>query len=90
MNFKILIDVERCKGCAYCVNACTKAVLKMSRRMNSKGYHVPTVDKPDACIGCRNCTSMCPDTAIRISSVLYHEGSVDKKESRNVKKHHAV
>lgn len=66
MNFKILIDKERCKGCELCVSACTHVVLKMADGLNSKGYHFAKIQEPEACTGCQQCAQMCPDAAIEI------------------------
>lgn len=68
MKFTLFIDRERCKGCILCINACAKAVLKMSKKLNSKGFHYPETVKPENCIGCKNCAIMCPDAAIEIES----------------------
>jgi 2-oxoglutarate ferredoxin oxidoreductase subunit delta len=46
----VSINVERCKGCAFC--------------FNSKGYHPPHVVAPDKCSGCDLCGMYCPDFAI--------------------------
>jgi 2-oxoglutarate ferredoxin oxidoreductase subunit delta len=69
MNFKVLIDSERCKGCEYCVEACLHSVLKMSKSLNSRGNHFPENEQAEACTGCKRCVSMCPDMAIRIRLV---------------------
>ena len=66
MKARVSIDKERCKGCELCVEICRKAVLKMSKLLNSKGYHYVEVVAPDECNGCRECSQICPDTAVEI------------------------
>jgi len=78
MNFKILIDEERCKGCMYCIEACPQSVLIMSKNMNSKGYHFPEVVREETCNGCRRCASMCPDMAIKIRKIRAETHSTGK------------
>ncbi len=69
----VSIDVERCKGCGFCVAFCPLGVLRMSTRFNAKGYHYPEVADGDKCTGCGLCGMYCPDFAIfgaRSSGVL--------------------
>ena len=61
---KVVILVERCKGCAFCVEFCPTDVLALSNAFNSKGYHPPYVVKPEKCSGCDLCGMYCPDFAI--------------------------
>lgn len=58
------IDVERCKGCGFCVAFCPTHVLEMSKQFNKKGYHPPEVVDADACTACDLCGMYCPDFAI--------------------------
>jgi 2-oxoglutarate ferredoxin oxidoreductase subunit delta len=60
----VTINVERCKGCAFCVEFCPTKVLALSSAFNSKGYHPPHVVAPDQCSGCDLCGMYCPDFAI--------------------------
>ncbi len=55
---------DRCKGCGFCVEYCPRDVLEMSARYNVKGYHPPRAKKPDACVNCHYCETICPDFAI--------------------------
>lgn len=55
---------DRCKGCGFCVEYCPRDVLEMSPRYNVKGYHPPQVKKPDVCVNCHYCETICPDFAI--------------------------
>ncbi len=60
---RILIP-ERCKGCGFCIEFCTKQVLGTAAGFNQKGYHPPEVVKPEACTLCKTCEMICPDFAI--------------------------
>jgi len=66
MKFIITIDEERCKGCALCVSACGRDLLKVSRKLNSKGCHFIEIEREDDCVGCLQCTVICPDAAIEL------------------------
>lgn len=76
---KVTIDRNRCKGCELCVRFCPKQVLAMSREINDKGYFFAQVVNQEACIACRFCGFICPDTAIEIA--LEVEG--EKTEAKN-------
>lgn len=76
MNFNVLIDVERCKGCGYCVAACSSSILTLSTALNSKGMHFAERVDSQGCIGCLKCTSICPDAAIEVEQL--GNGSVRK------------
>lgn len=55
-----------CKGCAYCVELCPKDVYVMSTTYNTQGYALPDVARPEACIACLRCETICPDLALYI------------------------
>ncbi len=61
----IVVDIERCKGCAVCTTACPKNVLSMSKEVNGKGYNYAIKVNGD-CIGCANCAVVCPDGVITV------------------------
>ena len=63
---KIVVDRERCKGCAVCVSACPCSVLALSADVNGKGYQVAFMAVPDACTGCASCGVVCPDSCITV------------------------
>jgi 2-oxoglutarate ferredoxin oxidoreductase subunit delta len=66
MRFKLRIDHERCKGCALCEAACERAVIRMSKKLNSRGQPLAETSDEGRCTGCRQCADVCPDGAIEI------------------------
>lgn len=63
---QVYILLERCKGCAICVEFCPRDVLQISEGMNAKGYHYPEIapGKEEECVHCEFCTLICPEFAI--------------------------
>lgn len=60
----VVIDIQRCKGCAFCVEFCPLGVLAMAAKLNAGGHHYPKVVAADKCSGCDLCGMYCPDFAI--------------------------
>ncbi len=60
----VVISVERCKGCGFCVEFCPPRALKLSEQYNVKGYHPPALISKEMCNGCNMCGLLCPDFAI--------------------------
>jgi len=64
---KVTFDIDKCKGCALCVDACPKKILALAEHtLNVKGYHPVEMKDQAACIGCAFCATMCPDTVITV------------------------
>ncbi|MBQ5395313.1 MAG: 4Fe-4S dicluster domain-containing protein [Alistipes sp.] len=63
---RVVIDVERCKGCGVCISACPCDVLAFSSNVNSKGYNYVEMAKADSCTGCASCGIICPDSCLVI------------------------
>lgn len=61
----VKIDIETCKGCELCIEACPQDSLEMSKGINTKGYHYAVLIK-DNCTGCVNCALVCPDAVITV------------------------
>ena len=66
MAIKFVVDAERCKSCSFCVISCPKKLFSLSETVNSHGYHVAKIDKPEDCVLCLSCSIMCPEAAIEI------------------------
>jgi len=63
----IVIDQERCKGCALCTHACPLNLVQIAAFFNAKGYQPAEFFDPQGqCTGCTNCATMCPDLAITV------------------------
>ncbi|MDE6853676.1 MAG: 4Fe-4S dicluster domain-containing protein [Muribaculaceae bacterium] len=67
----VTIDSRRCKGCELCVVACPCDVLQLQpKEVNDRGYHFAYASKPEACIGCAACATVCPDACIEVYRVV--------------------
>ena len=65
MAGKIIIDIEKCKGCGLCVVVCPKGSIVICEESNSKGYfHSRSAN--DECTGCCKCAVVCPDAVIEV------------------------
>lgn len=59
------IDIETCKGCELCIEACPQDSLALSKEINKQGYHYAVLVQ-DNCTGCVNCALVCPDATITV------------------------
>ncbi len=67
---KLTFDVERCKGCGLCISFCPKKILDFDdKSINQKGYHPVQCVKPEECIACISCATMCPDQVITVEEI---------------------
>lgn len=54
------IDMEECKGCALCMEACPPKVIRMRDQLNHYGYRT-AVYSGRGCTGCGICFLACPE-----------------------------
>ena len=54
------IDVDECKGCALCVEACPPRVIRLSEHLNHSGYRT-ALYAGAGCTGCAICFMVCPE-----------------------------
>ncbi len=72
----VQIDIETCKGCELCIEACPQDTLALSNEINKIGYHY-AVQIQDNCTGCINCALVCPDAVITV----YRQSKKKKKNN---------
>jgi len=61
----VVIDVEVCKGCELCIEACPPRVLTMTEvERNAEGYLYPRLHQ--GCIACGLCAQVCPDFVFQV------------------------
>jgi len=64
---KVTFNVDLCKGCGLCVDACPKKIISLKAdELNKKGYHPAGITDVEKCIACAMCASMCPDVVIKV------------------------
>lgn len=64
-NRKVILHVERCKGCLYCSIACPVQAISVSDNVNRKGYNTMEIDE-EKCTKCGSCYTVCPDYVYEI------------------------
>ncbi len=62
---KVTFDIETCKGCELCIEACPQESIRLSPKINAQGYHYAVLIE-DNCTGCTNCALVCPDAVITV------------------------
>ncbi|MBN1426822.1 MAG: 4Fe-4S binding protein [Anaerolineae bacterium] len=64
----IIIEQDRCKGCALCLSVCPQSLIGMTDDiLNVRGYHpARLVDSEGRCTGCAICAVICPDVCITV------------------------
>ena len=79
----VSFDIETCKGCELCIDACPQESLARSREINEQGYHYAVLIK-DNCTGCVNCALVCPDAVITVFREDRKSGKVPLAKISNV------
>ena len=76
---RIVIDIEKCKGCGLCLPICNQDNLVISKESNRKGLF-PVEQAGKGCTGCGMCAIICPEAAIEV--YMDDEGP-EENNSRN-------
>ena len=79
----VSFDIETCKGCELCIDACPQESLALSHEINAQGYHYAVLIK-DNCTGCVNCALVCPDAVITVFREDRKNGKVPLARISNV------
>lgn len=66
---RVIIQVDDCKGCGLCVDACPVNVLDFADGLNAMGYR-PSHYVGVGCTGCATCFYTCPEP--RAITVIRH------------------
>ncbi len=66
--FEVILDIESCKECGYCVEVCDVETFGPAADFNEKGYRPMEVKSTDWCVGCFKCFFSCPDFAIGVKA----------------------
>ena len=77
----VTIDVNECKGCGLCIDACPPKKLALSSALNAYGVH-PAIYLGEGCTGCGICFYCCPEPgAITVyKAITPAKGAVIKEE----------
>jgi len=57
---RVTVDVEECKGCGLCVEACPPKCLELTPELSAYGVHPARYTGHD-CTGCGICFYCCPE-----------------------------
>lgn len=57
---RLRVEVDECKGCGLCVEACPPKVIHLSDRLNHYGYRTAAYAGA-GCTGCGICFLVCPE-----------------------------
>ncbi len=68
-KFEVVLNMENCKECGYCIEACGVGTFGPATVFNTKGYRPAEVKSSDWCVGCFKCYFSCPDFAIDVAEV---------------------
>ena len=76
---------NRCKGCGFCIEYCSKKILENSEAFNERGYHFPVVIDENGCVNCKVCEDICPEFAIYSITDEEEVKKLKKKEEEKAK-----
>jgi NAD-dependent dihydropyrimidine dehydrogenase PreA subunit len=69
---QLRVDVDECKGCGLCVEACPPKVISLGERLNRYGYRT-VMYSGVSCTACGICFMVCPEPgAITVMRIVRH------------------
>lgn len=63
---RIVIDIDKCKGCKLCTIECKEGIITISKEVNKFGYNNAMVIDMSKCTGCTMCAISCPEGIIEV------------------------
>jgi len=63
---KVVFDSDRCKACELCITACPQNIIRLSDRINARGYQSAECFDQAPCTACMACGIICPDQVITV------------------------
>ena len=70
MGFLVTFKQDACKGCELCMAYCAKKLIVADKSvLNKSGIHPAAITDTTQCVGCLNCTLMCPDAVITVEKI---------------------
>jgi len=64
---RVVIDIQKCKGCGLCSDVCPKNILQFSNSFNEAGYNYVECIDDRSCIVCKSCAIVCPDLVFTLN-----------------------
>jgi 2-oxoglutarate ferredoxin oxidoreductase subunit delta len=76
----VMVDVEECKGCGLCIDACPPKCLELEAGLSAYGVH-PAHYAGDGCTGCGICFYVCPEPGAITVYRLQQEQKLDAEHA---------
>jgi NAD-dependent dihydropyrimidine dehydrogenase PreA subunit len=84
---KVTINIEECKGCGVCVEACPPKCLELEVDLSAYGVH-PAHYTGTGCTGCGICFYVCPEPgAITVYKITFPKAESHRLEEQNAPAH---
>ena len=75
------VDINECKGCGLCIEACPPKAIHLSDELNHYGYRTATYNG-SGCTGCGICFFACPEPGAITVLRLRRGAAVQQEEVR--------